>query len=565
MYYTWLLAIIILLVLLIIYFSMSENLTVDNIDFDKIFSGGAGKMVYPELDAICREKHNDSNAFYDGDSKKCYTCKGAERNPAVIAGEIGSCKAVSYSPAEIINTNTCKEDNNNWYHYGSGCFECPNGYNKTGLFNNCSSGETYEDAYIGDEAEGPGGLEYCPGGYNTNGGLCWKCPSGFKSRIGLVEDDRKCVDKRPASSIEVKSCKQQYLGKIIDDYTGDDFRCVVAGCGAYRYSSGATENWCWGCPSTLPVRNLWHNVNSSKACQNPDTNSWGPVRWIRKCKAVSGYPTDDAYPGYTLAGNKYWKCPDGYKKVVGIWEDKNICQKFSPAEYYERETCEDKYAGETVIESFINKMLGRYQEPLEGHIWESPYAINTEEESTSEKASTTSNNTYDSKWLHIGIPTSSTGVSSTGPIPNTSTTPNTSNTGNTLYTRHTYDPTKNTSNTPNTSNNRLVLSDTAVGWDPIGNCFACPDGFLRTGFSINSDKACMKPSKTTDPSLRRSAIGNGGCAIPNNIKNYHGPVDGCNFWKCPPGYDNMILKPYNSSQKCVKRVSREPAQLLGEI
>lgn len=505
--------VILLLIITIIYYSR-ESFTVDNIDFDSIFSGGSGKMVYPELDEKCQKLYNDKNAFYDGDTKKCYTCGKADRNPSVIAGQTGSCKGLSYSPAEIINTNTCKEDNSNWYRFGSGCFECPDGYERDGLLNICRSGNEYVSAFIGAEAEGPKGLEYCPDEYKSAGSLCWKCPNGYESRIGLVEDSKKCVDKRPAGYISVQSCKDQYEGKKVTDYKGNPFFCMDAGCGAYKYPSGTIEHWCWGCPIGK-VRNIAHGLDSSKACTSPNGKSWGPVRWIRKCRPLTGYPTQDAYPDYTLAGGKYWKCPDGYKKVAGLWDSKNICQRFSPADYFERETCKDKYAG-TRVEAFINTFNNTTLTPV-----------------------SSSNNTSNSMFTS----TQSSNTKKEDSINSTSTSTSSSS----------------------SNNDTLILSDTAVGWDPIGNCFACPDGYNRTGLSVKSDQACLQPSESKKPSLRRTALGPLGCDVPKNVKSYNGPIDGCNYWKCPKGYDNMIFEPYTSKKKCVKYVPREPARLLGSL
>jgi len=80
----------------------------------------------------------------------------------------------------------------------------------------------------------------------------------------------------------------------------------------------------------------------------------------------------------------------------------------------------------------------------------------------------------------------------------------------------------------------------AVGECPSGSffdigtwsCFSCPSGFNRTGFHIQSDKAC---SREISPPKFVSAIEQGNQQSCDN-GSVHDPRNGGECWKCPDGY-----------------------------
>lgn len=83
----------------------------------------------------------------------------------------------------------------------------------------------------------------------------------------------------------------------------------------------------------------------------------------------------------------------------------------------------------------------------------------------------------------------------------------------------------------------------AVGECPKGSffdigtwsCFSCPKGFNRTGFAVDTDKAC---SKEIRPEYRRATSKGNHNRCPRDT--FHDPRNGGECWKCPSGYDRTL-------------------------
>ena len=95
-------------------------------------------------------------------------------------------------------------------------------------------------------------------------------------------------------------------------------------------------------------------------------------------------------------------------------------------------------------------------------------------------------------------------------------------------------------------------------YDPIrnGECWACPDGYERTVFRVDSDNACVKPLARDYKRATEHSAGTGFFGTDCPSGQWWDISDGkCH--SCPSGYAMQVLEGAHSSKKCLKVTGAE--------